>query len=71
MFVVVGGGSGPRGTCALGRGGARAPEVGPTSPDIERDDASAPGSEEAEPVPPGSDEASPRPRGRAKSRSLL
>jgi hypothetical protein len=62
---------GPRGTCALGRGGARALEVGLASPDIERDGARAPGSDEAELTPLGSDEARPTPLGRAKSRSLL
>jgi hypothetical protein len=45
MFVVVGGGSGLCGTCALGRGGARALEVGrdgARSPRIRQDEARAP-----------------------------
>jgi hypothetical protein len=52
MVVVVGGGVGPHETCALGRGGTCTPEVG-------RDGARAPGSDEAKPAPSGSDEVGP------------
>jgi hypothetical protein len=62
MFVVVGGSAGPHGTCALGRGGARAPgsdEAGLASPVSGKSGPVPPGSGEPELSPPGSGEAGP------------